>query len=144
LTLTVGIDPSDRGRRRRFLGWGSSSPHDLAKAFTEPEGEGFVAVLGHAGPDDGAIVAHASVQPDGRGAAEIAIAVADELQGHHIGTALMAKAVGHARRIGLRRLSATWFTDNAPMRRLLRGAGCEIVSDEIDAGTEEMTLAVAP
>jgi GNAT superfamily N-acetyltransferase len=91
--------PLAESRRRRFLGWGSPSSHDLARGFAEHEGEGVVAIPEDAGPDDGAIVAHAADQPDGRGRAGIAIAVADELQAHHVGTALMTMAVAHARRI---------------------------------------------
>ena len=34
------------------------------------------------------------------------------------------------------------FAANTPMRRLLRGAGCEIVLDQSDAGTEEIALAI--
>ena len=101
-----------------------------------------MAVLGEPGPNDGQVVAHASLQPDGMGGAEIAFAVADELQGHGIGTALMETAVEYAQHLGLRRLSATMFADNAPMRRLLQGAGCEIALDQIDAGTEEIALAI--
>ncbi len=128
-------------KRRRFLGYGNLDGA-LARAFTEREGEGFVGILDEPGPNDGQLVAHASLQPDGLGGAEIAFAVADELQGHGIGSALMESVVEHARQLGLRRLSATMFADNTPMRRLLRGAGCEIVLDQSDAGTEEIALAV--
>ena len=128
-------------KRRHFLGYGELDGA-LARSFTEREGQGFVAVLNEPGPNDGQLVAHASLQPDGLGGAEIAFAVADQLQGHGIGSALMGSVVEHARQLGLRRLSATMFADNTPMRRLLRGAGCEIVLDQSDAGTEEIALAV--
>ena len=133
---------SPESQRRRFLSCGNRSGHDLARAFTERDGEGFVGILDQPGPNDGAVVAHASVQPDGHGGAEIAGAVADEFQRHGIGTALMEMVVQHARRLGLRPLTATLFADNTPMRRLLRGAGCEIASDQIDAGIEEIALAI--
>ena len=112
------------------------------RVFTEATGEGFVGILDERGPNDGALVAHASVQPDGEDSAEIAFAVADELQGHGIGRALMETVVQHARKIGLRRLNATLFAENAPMRRLLRNAGCEIRSDSVALGVEEIALAV--
>ena len=132
---------SPESKRRRFLGYGDLDGA-LARAFTEREGQGFVAILDEPGPNDGQVVAHASVQRDGLGGAEIAFAVADELQGHGIGSALVESVVQHARQLGLRRLSATMFADNTPMRRLLRGAGCEIVLDQSDAGTEEIALAI--
>jgi RimJ/RimL family protein N-acetyltransferase len=129
-------------RYRRFLSYGKPSDAALARAFTEREGQGFVGILDEPGLNDGQVVAHASLQPDGLGGAEIAFAVADELQGHGIGSALMETVVQHARQLGLRRLSATLFADNTPMRRLLRGAGCEIASERIGAGTEEIALAI--
>ena len=114
-----------------------------AWVFTEGEGSGFVGILDVAGPYDGAVVAHASMQPDGEDSAEIAFAVADELQGHGIGTALMKAVVKHAGRAGLRRLNAMLFVENVPMRRLLRNAGCAIRSDSADFGVEEIALDVA-
>ena len=133
---------SPESRRRRYLSYAKPSDNALARAFTEREGQGFVGILDAPGLNDGEMVAHASLQPDGLGGAEIAFAVADELQGHGIGTALMESVVQHARQLGLRRLSATMFADNTPMRRLLCGAGCEIALDHIDAGTEEIALAI--
>ena len=103
---------------------------------------GFVGILEEPGPKDGAVVAHASIQPDGEDAAEIAFAVADELQGHGIGTALMKAVVQHAGRVGLGRLNAMLFAENVPMRRLLRNAGCEIRSDSVDLGIEDVALEV--
>ena len=132
---------SPESRRRRFLGYGSVPECELGRAFARP-GEGFVAILHEAGPDDGAVVAHASVQPDGLGGAEVAFAVADGLQGHGIGTALRDVVVDHARRVGLRRLTATLFADNAPMQRLIRGSGCRLAADALDAGVEELVVAV--
>ncbi len=134
--------PSPGSKRRRFLSYAKPSDGALARAFTEREGQGFVGILDAPGPNDGVVVAHASLQPDGLGCAEIAFEVADELQGHGIGSALTETAVEHAQQLGLRRLSATMFADNTPMRRLLRGAGCEIALDQNDAGTEEIALAI--
>jgi GNAT superfamily N-acetyltransferase len=85
-------------------------------------------------------VAHASIHPDGRGAAEAAFAVADELQGQGVGSRLMAATVALALRVGVHRLSANLYVDNLPMRRLLVDAGRALVSDTLEAGTEEITL----
>lgn len=133
---------SPESARRRFLSCGHRSAHDLADMFTEHEGEGFVGILGEAGPNDGAVVAHCSAQPDGEGGAEVAFAVADELQGGGIGEALMEAAVQHARQRGLSRLTAALFAENIPMRRLLLGAGCATLSDTVEMGVEEITLGV--
>ena len=128
--------------RRRFLSCGNPPRSAVVRAFTEHEGEGFVGILNAPGAKDGAVVAHVSLQPDGPDSAEIAFAVADDLQRHGLGSALMETAVKHAQRLGLRRLSATMFADNTPMQRLMRGAGCSIALDQIDAGTEEIALAI--
>ena len=131
---------SPESRRRRFLGCGTRPDADLARVFTEGPGEGFVGILDEPGTNDGALVAHASVQPDGEDSAEIAFAVADELQGQGIGKALLEAVVQHARQVGLRRLNAMLFADNVPMRRLLRNAGCEIHADAVALGVEEIAL----
>ena len=133
---------SPESRRRRFLSCGTRPSDDLAHAFTERDGEGFVGILRELGPRDGAVVAHASIQPDGQGRAEIAFAVADELQGRGLGRDLMNAVTQHARRLGLQELSAMLYTENAPMRQLLRGTGLRVVAARIDLGVEEITLAV--
>jgi acetyltransferase len=132
---------SPESRRRRFLRCGDLDPR-LIGSFVEPEGEGLVGILEERGPNDGAVIAHASVQPDGHGAAEVAFAVSDELQGRGIGRTLMAMAVEQARLRGLPRVTAALFADNTSMRRLLRGAGLDVVADEIEAGVEEIQLRV--
>ena len=131
---------SPESSRRRFLSCGRRSERELARAFTGHAGEGFVAILDEPGPDDGAVVAHASVQAVGDGSAEIAFAVADDLQGRGIGTALMDAVLQHARTAGLRRLTASLFAENVPMRRLLERAGCRIAADRMELGIEEITL----
>lgn len=137
----AGLSPESR--RRRFLGSASRLDSRTVAAFTQHEGEGLVGVLIEQGPDDGALVAHASVQADGRGGAEIAFAVADALQGRGLGKVLVAMALDLARRRGLEQVSATLLTDNAPMRRLLLTAGCEVVSRNLDGGVEELSLGLA-
>lgn len=126
--------------RRRFLGAGRAAVTTLLPTFVERDEEGLVATLVEPGPDDGTLVGHATVLADGRGGAEIAFAVDDGVQGFGIGRALMADAVALARQRGLREVSASLLADNTPMRRILLGAGCEVSSDTIDAGVEEISL----
>ncbi len=130
---------SPESKRRRFLGQVGRSDRALADAFTERTGEGHVAILGGAGPADGAIVGHATVHPGGDGSAEVAVAVADGFQGRGIGSVLVGAAVSQLRRDGLARMTASLFLENGPMRRLLRSVG-RIQSDKIYAGTEEITV----
>jgi ribosomal protein S18 acetylase RimI-like enzyme len=128
---------SDESRRRRFLGGALPRPQQIATLAGDP---GIVAVLLDPGPRDGAIVAHASVQPDGHHGAEIAFAVADGFQGHGLGRRLVNRAVRLARELGADRASATILVGNALMRHLLTRAGQPLRGDSLEAGTEELVL----
>lgn len=132
---------SSESRRRRFLGHVARDDRALADRFTGHTGESLVAILAEASPRDGLIVGHATVQQDGPGTAEIALAVADEFQGMGVGGRLMEAAASHARQLGMHGLNALMYADNTPMRRLLRATG-RVLSDEIDAGVEEISVAV--
>lgn len=70
---------------------------------------------------DGSIAGVGRYAVDGSpGVADIAVEVADELQGMGIGTALAHRVVASARANGFRRLTATTLWDNRPARALLR------------------------
>ena len=129
---------SVESRHRRFLSCGTAPLPAMTARFADAYG--FVGILREPGTLDGAIVAHASLQPDGPGSAEVAFAVADELQGLGIGRRLVAMVLEDARRRGLRRVTATLLAENAPMRHLLRDAGRPVMADRIDAGVEEIVL----
>ncbi|HEX5038668.1 MAG TPA: GNAT family N-acetyltransferase [Candidatus Limnocylindria bacterium] len=144
------IDPADgaglsdfyarlnpRSARQRFLGAPPREPEVLSALA---DAAGVVAVLSERGPRDGEIVAHASIHPDGRGGAEIAFAVADELHGQGIGSRLMVAILARARRMGLHRVGAVLYVDNVPMRKLLVHSGRAVTADALEAGTEEITL----
>ena len=134
---------SPESRRRRFLGTPPPLDGALLQRFTNV-GQGFVGILSERGPHDGAVVAHASVQAIGDGAAEVAFTVADELQGRGIGRQLVGMALELARERGATTATATLLAGNVPMRRLVQSAGRPIVADVLDAGVEEMTLSLAP
>jgi RimJ/RimL family protein N-acetyltransferase len=127
-----------RSRRQRFLG--RSHPPTEVQLAELARAPGVVAVLSERGRRDGEIVAHASLHPDGDGGAEIAFAVADDQQGRRIGSRLMREIVAIARRLRLHRINAILYADNAPMRRMLVHAGPPLAGDDIEAGTEEITL----
>lgn len=133
---------SAASRRSRFLGAiGDRAIREVAIALAgEP---GLAAVLDEPGPRDGAIVGHIALLPAGGGTAELAIVVADAMQGRGVGTRLVRAATHEARRLGLRRIVASTFADNARMRNLLLHAGWPIERDAIDACVEEIELAVA-
>ena len=124
--------------RQRFMG--PSHPPTSAQVAILAGSPGVVAVLEERGQRDGEIVGHASLHPDGRGGAEVAFAVADELQGRGIGSRLLDETLEVARSMGMHRISALLYAENARMRRMLIHAGPPVADDEMDAGTEEITL----
>jgi acetyltransferase len=137
---------SPRTRYARFLGTCPGIDAATARRFADVDHEqhdGMVAVLNTTGRDEGAIVGHVCMVADGAGVEEVAIAVADELQGRGIGTALMEAAVLSARRRGVRQLVGTTFATNIPMRHLAFSASPHVSVRQQSAGIEEFEIAVA-
>jgi acetyltransferase len=133
---------SDDSRRTRFLGPTNGIGRNQSTYFCTPDHahrEGFVAVRGpFRGPTT--IVGHLCVEPDGPARAEIALAVANELQGRGIGRQLVEAAVVWARGDGLRTLTATMLADNPAIQRLLTGLGLPSVAVPIGAGVVEVRI----
>ena len=128
---------SPDSRRRRFLSCGVATLAFVPRIATAP---GFVGILRETGPLDGAIVAHASLQPDGPSSAEASFTVGDEVQGHGVGRRLVGLILERAAALRLERVTATMLADNAAMRHLLVDAGLPILGDHIEAGVEEIVL----
>jgi RimJ/RimL family protein N-acetyltransferase len=138
--LYLSLSPASR--RSRFLG--TIRDDAIRKIATGLAAEpGLVAVLDEPGPRDGSLVGHIALLPAGGDTAELAIVVADAVQGCGVGTRLVRAATDEARRLGLHRIVASTFSDNARMRRLLLHAGWPVERDAIDACVEEIELAVA-
>jgi len=129
----VGL--SDESRRRRFLGFTRGLSQAQVERFCR---HGFVATVPSGSAER--IVGHLSLEPIEPDVKEVAVAVADEWQQQGIGRALYAAALQSAEARGVRRLEATMFAYNAPIRRLLTGAGrpYRISSDEL--GTLYLTI----
>jgi RimJ/RimL family protein N-acetyltransferase len=129
-------------RVTRFLGAAPALDHGRSQTFCTTDHqhrEGFVAVLGEGdGPER--IVGHLCIEPDDTDSAEIAVAVADRLQGRGIGRGLVRAAVAWGRRVGLRRLDATAFATNSRIIGLLRSLGLPVVIDWRGGSTCEMSI----
>jgi len=137
---------SPGARYARFLGTAAGMGDGAVTSFARVDhasAEGFVAVLQERGPADGTIVGHLCLEPDGESSNEVAVAVAGGFRRHGIGKALMAFAVMSARRRGIRRLTATMFATNLPMRRLMLDAGLPAAVDDVAAGVESIELQAA-
>jgi RimJ/RimL family protein N-acetyltransferase len=68
-------------------------------------------------------VARYATWPDSDGAADLAVTVADDLQGHGLGGALARRIVARARANGLPTLVATTSWENSAARALVRALG---------------------
>jgi acetyltransferase len=133
---------SNESRRTRFLGQTAGIGVNQSAYFCTPDHahrEGFVAVAGPARRPD-RIVGHVCVEPDGAATAEVAVAVADDLQGLGIGRKLVDAAVTWARGDGIRTLTATMLAGNPPIQRLLTGLGLPNVATPIGAGLIEVRI----
>lgn len=126
---------SEESRRRRFLGFTRGLSNAQADRFCR---HGFVATVQYGSAER--IVGHLSLEPIEPHVEEVAVAVADEWQRQGIGRALYAAALESAKSRDVRRLEATMFAYNTPIRRLLTGAGrpYRISSDEL--GTLNLTI----
>jgi acetyltransferase len=133
---------SDESRRTRFFSMCSGLSEAQARSFCRTDHahrEGFVAVARDPATHRERIVGHLCLEPDG-GGAEVAIAVADDLQGHGIGRRLMTAGVDWARRHAIDRLTATMLAGNAPINRLLTGLGLPTNGHCVGAGLVEVTI----
>lgn len=131
-------DLSEESRRTRFFGLTSGIGESQATRFCTADHdhrEGFVAVVpgegGAGGPER--IVGHVCLEPDGPDAAEVSVAVADDLRHRGIGRHLVDVAIAWARAEGLATLTATMLADNPAIARLLTGLGLATVSRPVGA-----------
>jgi RimJ/RimL family protein N-acetyltransferase len=114
---------SDRSRWLRFF---SAFP-DLAQAVrwaTEVDNDrryGLVATVER----DGRVVGHAGMEreSDHRERAEVALEVADAMQGKGLGTALLCQLAEAAHQLGIQILDAEVLAENRQMLRVLRDCG---------------------
>ena len=116
---------SERSFYQRFHGAPQIGPR-LAEPFIEPDWDdrgSYVGVV--AGPEgEERIVALASyTRLRDVSTAEVAFAVADELQGHGLGTRLLEQLARRAHEVGIERFVAEVMPDNGPMMRVFDGCG---------------------
>jgi GNAT superfamily N-acetyltransferase len=125
---------SEQTRLRRFGTVASQlSEHDVDRLtdVDHHEHEALAALTTDTGQIVG--VARYIALPNLPGAAEVAIEVDDEWQGHGIGRRLMSELVGRARAEGIGRLIAYVGADNYPVHRWIARSGGTAQSDAGDA-----------
>jgi acetate---CoA ligase (ADP-forming) len=109
---------SDRSRWLRFFG--AVNLVDAATvAVRSPYAESLLAVTGA----DGQVVAHGMYAREGPGEAEVALAVADEWQGHGIATILLAQLADLAAAEGIHTFIALVLPENHRMIGVFRESG---------------------
>jgi acetyltransferase len=137
----AALSPLSRQARFLSVGGGVSQAQSASFCTTDHNHrEGFVAIVDGPSHRLARIVGHLCLEPDGAGAAEVAIAVADEFQHQGIGQRLMAAGVDWARHHRIARLTATMFVGNAPIHFLLMGLGLPTRSRYVGAGIAEITI----
>jgi len=142
---------SDDSRRTRFFALTRGLRAGQSAAFCATDHahrEGFVALV-HDEFAGRRIVGHLCLEPAGDGTAEMAVAVADELQGRGIGRRLLDAGVAWARSTGVTRMTATMLATNGAIDRLVASLGLpttrratepDVIGIEVDLGP----AAVAP
>lgn len=116
---------SPDSRYARFLAVSRGIGEDAANVLCGPDHEhreGFVAEPLDADPDGPAIVGHICLEP-GESGIEMAVAVADQWQGHGIGRALLLGAVEWARDHRIGRLEASTLATNSAVLALIASIG---------------------
>ncbi len=136
---------SERSVYRRFHGFPSLRPATIVP-FVEPNWRDRGSLVGTVSGEGGSerIVALANyVRLRDPACAEVAFAVADELQGHGVGTRLLEQLAEPAADVGIATFVAEVMSDNTLMLRVFEDAGFGIAR-RLEGGTTEVRLAIAP
>jgi acetyl coenzyme A synthetase (ADP forming)-like protein len=113
----------------------------LIEHFIEPDWRDRGVLVGVAGENRIVAVAEFMRLRD-EASAEVAFAVADELQGRGIGTRLLEQLATRAAAVGIERFVAEVLAENAAMLGVFRDAGFE-VARELDGGEIEVRFPIA-
>ena len=137
---------SDESVHRRFLSPKSSFSRTELRYLTEVDGRDHVALVaeypGH--PVRRLIAVGRFVRlHDDPEAADVAIVVADDWQRRGVGTTLSDQLVADARRLGIRRFTATMASDNVPAHRLMAKLTKQLEHRHAGSGVDELLLDLA-
>jgi acyl-CoA synthetase (NDP forming)/ribosomal protein S18 acetylase RimI-like enzyme len=131
LAFLEGLSVESRAFRFFSAGANLRRMAEYATAAAGDDRCGLVAV------SSGRVVAHAAYVVERPGRAEVAFAVADELQGHGIATILLAQLVEAAAEAGIQTLTAVVMPDNRRMIEVFRDSGLDV---SMSAGPGEIRL----
>jgi RimJ/RimL family protein N-acetyltransferase len=132
--------------QRRFLSPKRSFSRTELRYLTEVDGRNHVALVVE-DPDESerrliAVGRFVRLVGDPE-AAEVAIVVADDWQGRRLGSLLAAELAAEARRVGIRRFTATMAADNRPAHRLMAKLTEHLEQHHVGSGVDELSLDLA-
>lgn len=136
-----GVERHSRPCRLDGHYWHMDAPRPLLRQFARARARGAHAWVALDG--EGQIVGHLClepVDPQRDHLEEIAVAVADDCQGHGLGHSLVAQAIGSAHRRGIVALEATMLTGNQPIHALLEHSGLPWTCRALEPGVESIRL----
>jgi acetate---CoA ligase (ADP-forming) len=135
---------SDESVYQRFHGFPSLTP-ELIESFLDPDWVERGSLIGTLGDGSGhRVVAVANfVRLRDPSSAEVAFTVADEQQGHGVGTRLLEQLAELAAGAGIASFIAEVMAGNRPMLRVFEDAGFS-VTRHIDGGAVEVLLSIEP
>jgi RimJ/RimL family protein N-acetyltransferase len=134
---------SSESRRTRFFSVNGRPSHAQSVSFCAPDHdhrEGFVAILREPTAVQERIVGHLCLEPAGGHVAEVAIAVADDLQRQGIGLRLLDAGVRWALAEGCTTLTASAWIGNAPIHRLIASLGRPAHARDAGSGIEDIRI----
>jgi RimJ/RimL family protein N-acetyltransferase len=145
--LTDGLRRlSDESVHRRFLTSKRSFSRTELRYLTEVDGRDHVALVAeYPGEPVRRLIAVARFvrlhdDPD---AAEAAIVVADNWQARGLGSLLATRLADEARRVGIRRFTATMAAGNVPAHRLMAKLTSDLEQRHAGSGVDELVLDLA-
>lgn len=145
--LTDGLRRlSDESVHRRFLTPKRSFSRAELRYLTEVDGRDHVALVAEhpSGPVRRLIAVARFVRlAEDPHAAEVAVTVADDWQGRGLGSMLSEQLASEARRLGIRRFTATMAADNVPAHRLMARLTDHLEQHHVGSGVDELVLDLA-
>jgi RimJ/RimL family protein N-acetyltransferase len=145
--LTDGLRRlSDESVHRRFLTPKRTFSRAELRYLTEVDGRDHVALVAEhpSGPVRRLIAVARFVRlAEDPHAAEVAVTVADDWQGRGLGSMLSEQLANEARRLGIRRFTATMAADNVPAHRLMARLTDHLEQHHVGSGVDELVLDIA-
>jgi GNAT superfamily N-acetyltransferase len=131
--------------RKRFLATKPRFTRSELRYLTEVDGHDHIALVAVLADDPEALVAVARCVrlPDRPDTAEMAIVVADPLQGNGLGTLLARRLAVAARRVGVRHFAGTMLADNEAVRRLMLHISRALEDESLHDGLREVRVELA-